>query len=117
MFVRFAEKEHAVPQSGYPFGYLSVFSDLGLLQNENYSLDRPAYFTLREFALATERLLTLNMDFPVAYDAESGLTKWDARDITKPYFAFTARKLNALELLTKIEWIYDERVTIPTDEE
>mgnify|MGYP000004722588 FL=1 len=117
MFVRFAEKEHAVPQSGYPFGYLSVFSNLGLLQNENYSLDRPAYFTLREFALATERLLTLNMDFPVAYDAESGLTEWDARDTTEPYFAFTARKLNALELLTKIEWIYDERVTIPTDEE
>ncbi len=103
LFVRFAGKEQAAQAGGYPLGYLSIAGDLGLLARDSYTLDGRSYITLSDFAYAVKNLSDVRMDYPVAYDAQTGLLTYADRS---PKTFYVRRMLNAVEMLTDCEY-YD----------
>ena len=103
LFVRFAGKEQAAQAGGYPLGYLSLAGDLGLLARDSYTLDGRSHITLSDFAYAVKNLSDVRMDYPVAYDAQTGLLTYADRS---PKTFYERRMLNAVEMLTDCEY-YD----------
>lgn len=82
---------------------MSLAGDLGLLARDSYTLDGRTHITLSDFAYAVKNLSDVRMDYPVAYDAQTGLLTYADRS---PKTFYERRMLNAVEMLTDCEY-YD----------